>query len=1054
MKLSSEKDLSALSSGILGTLAISLLLIPSRLNPLTAGLPNWILIWLGIFSYVISLSVQTYFSLNYHKKRITFFLGASTIFLFIFTAGFFRTGHYIEGVIVLVTGIMQFVVISPLRTFFAQDNSLKTTSITIAFISGIILAISNGQYTQLDITPYRIPLVIALLATAFLGGITLVFPTLKYNQLLFRLQVIPWLAWCIIFFPTLSLAYLITPGLLIIIIIFSDILPWHRLLLPEGDILGHRVIMIANTLELTLLLFLSSLLFVIDHSIITVNPLLVSAREAAFIFFMLISVVIYYEVSTIIMTINGLMEELTRNEDEDEEPESDANVITWNNRLARYIKPFMLTREGLRIKLTAQADQVKALSRQLTNEKKRNTQMTLLMELSQQLENQLDQPVAAQLAMNTLERALECSLASLYIYEPDQKQFMLLAAAGEQTNLIPSGYRQSISDGAIGRAVRQRKTQIINDIKADADYISFENEPNLSAVVIPLIFNGHANGTIVINSERLNAFGSIDIGLAEAVAAELTRAWERSGYHERLMNLVQAGSQLSSMVEPESTAKEVAFIAREILQARFTFVHIKLGQERNFDQSASSGNAPHLLESLGKSINTDALIQIAFQAEQPFRVRDVRKYATTSHLVIDHPGLRSMLTIPIRWHRINIGAIFAFGKKNEVFFTENDESLAELLSIQTAGAFESTWLQQELRASLRITSLLYRLSNQIIQAESLENAVSDIAQTAHKLAKSTTTGIVLLTPEGELTIEMQVDSEGTYHGLDHPMDLIKNAMESGQPIHISQGLSMMRTCLPIQTPIQKYGAVWMDAPEEQGHQPAVNPKDIQTLVNQAAIALERSLLLAESRRQAIEIKAAYDKLEATYDQTLASLMSALDARDRETEGHSLRVSNMVAKMGEALGFSHKQLKVLERGSLLHDIGKIGISDTILHKPGPLSEEEWKIMRLHPDIGARIVEGIPFLQETIPLIRHHQERWNGTGYPGGLSGDEIPILARMFAIVDAFDALTSKRPYRQKISTGEAVKYLREQSGILFDPEIITIFEKLVEENKIDSMPSE
>jgi GAF domain-containing protein len=122
-------------------------------------------------------------------------------------------------------------------------------------------------------------------------------------------------------------------------------------------------------------------------------------------------------------------------------------------------------------------------------------QLNLLMELSQQLENQLDQPVAAQLAMNTLERALECSLASLYIYQPDQKQFMLLAAAGEQTNLIPPGFRQSISNGAIGRAVRQRKTQIINDIKADADYVPFENEPNLSALVIPLIFNGHANGS-------------------------------------------------------------------------------------------------------------------------------------------------------------------------------------------------------------------------------------------------------------------------------------------------------------------------------------------------------------------------------------------------------------------------------------------------------------------------------------------------------------------------------------------------------------------------------
>ena len=227
----------------------------------------------------------------------------------------------------------------------------------------------------------------------------------------------------------------------------------------------------------------------------------------------------------------------------------------------------------------------------------------------------------------------------------------------------------------------------------------------------------------------------------------------------------------------------------------------------------------------------------------------------------------------------------------------------------------------------------------------------------------------------------------------------------------------------------------MDIPEDQGHKSTANPNDLQALVNQTAIALERSVLLVESRRQATEIKAAYDMLEATYDQTLAALMSALDARDRETEGHSLRVSHLTAKLGEALNFSHEQLKVLERGSLLHDIGKIGISDTILHKPGPLSEEEWKVMRRHPDIGAKIVEGIPFLEDTIPLIRHHQERWDGTGYPGGLRGEEIPILARMFSIVDAFDALTSKRPYRQKISTMEAVEYISEQAGIIFDPKL-------------------
>ncbi|HNE67887.1 MAG TPA: HD domain-containing protein, partial [Anaerolineales bacterium] len=523
-----------------------------------------------------------------------------------------------------------------------------------------------------------------------------------------------------------------------------------------------------------------------------------------------------------------------------------------------------------------------------------------------------------------------------------------------------------------------------------------------------------------------------------------------SSYHQRLMNLVQAGSQLSAMVEPAATTREIATIAREILQARFTFVQIQQGQERNFTESAYSGEAPRLLGSLQESLDSEALIKMAFNAVQPFRVRDVRKYSSTSHLMIDNPVFRSMLAIPIRWHRLSIGVILAFGKQNEVFFNENDESLAELLSIQAAGAFESAWLQQELRTSLRTTSLLYHLSNKIIQVDNLKDAARDIAQTAHKLAKSITTGVILFNAEGDMVAEVEISSEGIHGGTDHPMEIIRDVMVSGQLIYLSRGQSIIRACLPIQTPIRTYGAVWMDMPENQGNKHAANPNDLQALVSQTAIALERSLLLVESQRQAIEIKAAYDKLESTYDQTLAALMSALDARDRETEGHSLRVSHLAAKLGKALNFSHDQLKVLERGSLLHDIGKIGISDTILHKPGPLNEEEWKIMKLHPDIGAKIVAGIPFLQDTIPLIRHHQERWDGTGYPDALYGEEIPILARMFAIVDAFDALTSKRPYRERtMSTEEALDYLRSQSGILFDPNIIEIFETLIKENQPD-----
>ncbi len=1012
-------------------------------------MPAWALVILGIISFAVSLSTQFLFVTSADEKHPRLVTGISIFFLFLFSMLFFQIKYLFEGVIILFVGIAQAVLLTSLKKHFQEIDVFNITSLAVNLCSGLLLIVLGNGNIPNNIIQYKIPFLAGFLISAFFAGIALVFPKSKYKIFLSQVPALPWLAWCAFFIPSISSLHLIAPALFAFVLLIGAFLPWNRFRLPEDDILGHRVVMTAATLEITILIFLSAILVVIDNSIKIETGSLVTARQATFLFFILISTVIYYEVSTVIMTVNGLMHELTKLEEDNELESSEENGGSWKNRLARYIKPFMLTREGIRIRLAAQSDQIFVLGQQLKNEKKRNAQLILLTELSQQLENQLDQPVAAQLAVNTLERAINCSLVSLYIYEPDQKEFMLLAASGQQTSLIPAGYHQSITDGAIGRAVRQRKTQIINDINADADYIRFENEKSLSAVIIPLISNGHANGTLVLNSEIANAFGSIDISLAEMVTAELTRAWERSGYHQRLMELVQAGSQLSSMVEPESTAREVASIARDILQARFTYVHIQLGQERNFTQSSSSGKAPHLLETLENSTNSDALIQMAFNAAQPFRVRDVRKYAATSHLSIDNSGLRSMLIIPIRWHRMNIGAIFAFGKQNEVFFTENDESLAELLSIQAAGAFESTWLQQELRASLRITSLLYRLSNQIIQAEKLEDAALDIANTAHKLAKSNTTGIILLDKNGNITTELEIDSSGIHHGNKHPMELIRDAMNSGQLIYLSQGQSITRTCLPIQTPIQKYGAVWMDVIEDQNHKPAANPSDLQALVNQAAIALERSLLLVESRRQAAEIKAAYDKLEDTYDQTLAALMTALDARDRETEGHSLRVSHLVAKIGETLGYSHEQLKILERGSLLHDIGKIGISDTILHKPGPLNEDEWKIMRLHPDIGAKIVAGIPFLQETIPLIRHHQERWDGTGYPGGLNGEDIPILARMFAIVDAFDALTSKRPYREKISVREAVDYLREQSGILFDPKMVEVFEKVVEENRSD-----
>ncbi|HEY3477135.1 MAG TPA: HD domain-containing phosphohydrolase [Anaerolineales bacterium] len=681
-------------------------------------------------------------------------------------------------------------------------------------------------------------------------------------------------------------------------------------------------------------------------------------------------------------------------------------------------------------------EQIESLARQLSVEKHRTTQLILLNELSQQLETELDPPVAAQLAVNTLERAMECSFVALVAPERDGQEYVVLASAGKMTSIIPPGYRQDSTRGLIGRTHRLKKTQMVHDTELDADFVPLENERTSSLITIPILQHGHIKGILLICSERKYAFSSLDAAIGEGVASELMRAWERSSYRQRLTELIQAGISLTTLLDPQAAVQEVAVIARQTLEARFVFVTL-LDQQGNFSRTASAGKAPKLLAALNGNPLDEVIMHAALNATQPFRVRDLRKYSSARKIEIDHPGLRSVLAIPIRLHRLSIGAILAFGKQEGVFFSENDESLAGLMSSQAAASIESSWLYQELRNTLNITSMLYQLSVDVIQTEELSRAAELIAQTAHKVTGSTKTGIVLMTREDQIEAEVEINVNGLQTRPTHPRETIDQAIQTGQSIILSMENGSL-VCYPLLTRGRTYGALWMNLTESRGQ----NFANLQTLANQAAIALERSILLSESRQQAKQLEAAYEELEITYDQTLTALMSALDARDRETEGHSTRVSRLTCLLAEEIGLDGQQLKAIERGALLHDIGKIGISDRVLHKPGKLTDDEWKVMRIHPDIGARIVEGIPFLQESLSIIRYHHERWDGSGYPIGLKGEEIPIQARIFAVADVFDALTSRRSYRSKSSADEAIQYMKEQSGTLFDPMIVEALTRL------------
>jgi PAS domain S-box-containing protein len=236
------------------------------------------------------------------------------------------------------------------------------------------------------------------------------------------------------------------------------------------------------------------------------------------------------------------------------------------------------------------------------------------------------------------------------------------------------------------------------------------------------------------------------------------------------------------------------------------------------------------------------------------------------------------------------------------------------------------------------------------------------------------------------------------------------------------------------------GALWVGrtAPFREGEL-----RVLMVIADMAANAVQRAALFEDLQKSSGE-------LEEAYDRTLEGWSRALELRDRETEGHTRRAAEYTVALGRALGMSEDSLLHVRRGALLHDIGKLGIPDKILLKPGPLSEEEWSIMRLHPTYAYQLLEPIPYLGQALDIPYCHHEHWDGSGYPQGLSGEQIPLAARIFCVVDVWDAITSNRVYRPAWPLERARQYLVENAGVQFDPRVVEMFFKVVDERAADN----
>jgi putative nucleotidyltransferase with HDIG domain len=212
---------------------------------------------------------------------------------------------------------------------------------------------------------------------------------------------------------------------------------------------------------------------------------------------------------------------------------------------------------------------------------------------------------------------------------------------------------------------------------------------------------------------------------------------------------------------------------------------------------------------------------------------------------------------------------------------------------------------------------------------------------------------------------------------------------------------------------------------------------LETLAGQAAIAIDNITLFEDLQRSNRDLSQAYDE-------TIEGWAKALELRDLETQGHCARVANLTLQLAASMGVPEEEFDSIRRGALLHDIGKMGIPDDILKKAGPLTEKDWKIMKEHPVYAYDLLAKVDFLKSSLDIPFCHHEHWDGTGYPRGLKGADIPLSARIFTVVDVWDALSSDRPYRKPMERDEIVRYIQSQSGIQFDPDVVDAFITLVE----------
>jgi diguanylate cyclase (GGDEF)-like protein len=415
----------------------------------------------------------------------------------------------------------------------------------------------------------------------------------------------------------------------------------------------------------------------------------------------------------------------------------------------------------------------------------------------------------------------------------------------------------------------------------------------------------------------------------------------------------------------------------------------------------------------------------------------------------------SQVVVPLTYGTRVIGVI-VISKLGLNQFDEDDVRLLEVLAGHAAVALENASLYEAARREAERATALLEFSRQLSSAEGMDAVVDRIVELSARTLGSRRASVWLQEVPGD---QIRLRASHGYSEVEHqrlmrmqfPSALAEEHLSGTEPYVVSEeqcaeigkvndiGIDRPFAIAPLTLDGGRYGCIAV-----------VPPKDAELTERQLRLLAG----MAHQAKLALTNAGNFDNLERTFLETVEALANALEANDEYTSSHARWITDLALKVGEELGLGGASLKRLELGALFHDIGKIGIPETILSKPGPLTDDEREIVETHPELGERIIAPIDRLEEVRPIVRHCHERYDGAGYPDRLSGDEIPIESRIILVCDAYHAMTTDRPYRRRLPAGEALRRLEEAAGTQFDPRVVEVCARVLATRAAVALTSE